>query len=123
MFAVASDVYGDKLPSANGGINIMFWEQLVSPLFQFLGCLETVPSVGSSKNPLGFRIALCPTACESAAGSSVLELDKGTILPFFTFFLVWGGWWFLLVCLFWGLFCFVFLRTWASSANLWGHAG
>lgn len=91
MFAVASDVYGDKLPSANGGINIMFWEQLVSPLFQFLGCLETVPSVGSSKNPLGFRIALCPTACESAAGSSVLELDKGTILPFFTFFLVWGG--------------------------------
>lgn len=32
MFAVASDVCGDKLPSAHGVTNIMFWEQLVSPI-------------------------------------------------------------------------------------------
>lgn len=84
---MAFDVCGDKLPSANGGMNIMLWEQLISPLFQFLGCLEAVPTVGCSKKPLGFRAALCSTACESVARCSVLELDKGTVFPFFTFFL------------------------------------
>lgn len=44
VFAVASDLCEDKLLSANGGTNIVFWEQLVSPLFQFLGCLEAVPT-------------------------------------------------------------------------------
>jgi len=77
---------GDKLPSAGEGTNVMFWEQLVSLLFQFLGCLEALPAVGSSKKPLGFRTALYPTACESVVGSSALELGKGTIFTFFTFF-------------------------------------
>lgn len=92
MFAVAFDACGDKLPSANRDTNITFWEQLISPLFQFLGCLEAVLRVGCSKKPLVFRTALCPTACESVACCSVLKLGKGTIFPFFTFFLV-------LVCL------------------------
>lgn len=35
MFAVASDVYVDKLPSANGGTNIMFWEHLIVHFFWF----------------------------------------------------------------------------------------
>lgn len=35
QFAVVSHACVDRLPSTNGGINVMFWEQLVSPLLQF----------------------------------------------------------------------------------------
>lgn len=35
QFAVVSHACVDRLPSANGGINVMFSEQLVSPLLQF----------------------------------------------------------------------------------------
>lgn len=107
---MASDVCGDKLSSADGGTNIMFWNNWSVPLFQFVSCLEAVPTVESSKKPLGFRTALCPTHCESIAGCSVLELDKETIFPFFTFFFFFSGFFFT-----------VFLRTWASSADLWGY--
>lgn len=108
MFAVASDAYEDKLPSATGVA--VFWKQLISPLFQFLGCLEAVLTVGSSKKPLVFRTALRPTACRSVADCSVMELDKGNRFLLFTFFYFGGG------C----FICTIFLRIWGSSAELWG---
>lgn len=55
---MASNVCGVELPSTGGGMNIIFWEQLVSPLFRISGCLEAVPSVTFPKKPLGFRTAL-----------------------------------------------------------------
>lgn len=53
--------------------------------------MEVVCTVGSSKKPLGFRTALCPTACELVDGCSVLNLDKVIILLFFTFLLGFVG--------------------------------
>lgn len=94
VFAVASDAYGDKLPSATGVA--VFWKQLISPLFQFLGCLEAVLTLESSKKPLVFRTALqlshrlsvsCWLFCAGAR--------QGEYISIIYFFYFWGG----------GMFC------------------
>lgn len=40
LFAVFSDARMDRLPSANAGMDVMFWEQLVSLFFLFSSCLK-----------------------------------------------------------------------------------
>lgn len=63
----------------------MFWEHLII-LFWFWAVWRSFVQLGPPRSFLG-----CPTACESADGCCVLNLDRGILLLFFTFLSGFGG--------------------------------